>query len=117
VVDLGTNSTRLLVADASPDGELCEVDRRTEVTRLGEVCGRNGYRLELDACERMLSILAGIPLSQRREVVGLHPERAPTIVAGAAILVEAMRAFGLTSVEASEADILHGAALAAMATG
>ena len=46
---------------------------------------------------------------------GLHPERAPTIVAGAAILVEAMRAFGLDSIEVSEADILHGAALEAAA--
>jgi hypothetical protein len=32
-------------------------------------------------------------------------------VAGAAILVESMRVFGLDSVEVSEADILHGAAL------
>ena len=51
------------------------------------------------------------PSSERREVPGLHPDRAPTIVAGAAILVESMRAFGLTEVEISEADILHGAAL------
>ena len=30
-----------------------------------------------------------------REIPGLHPDRAPTIVAGVVILVEAMRAFGL----------------------
>ena len=42
---------------------------------------------------------------------GLHPDRAPTIVAGAVILVESMRAFGLDPMETSEADILHGAAL------
>ena len=35
VVDLGTNSTRLLVADVE-DGEVREVDRRLEITRLGE---------------------------------------------------------------------------------
>jgi exopolyphosphatase / guanosine-5'-triphosphate,3'-diphosphate pyrophosphatase len=41
VVDLGTNSTRLLVADV--DGErVAEVERRTEITRLGEgVDGRH----------------------------------------------------------------------------
>jgi exopolyphosphatase/guanosine-5'-triphosphate,3'-diphosphate pyrophosphatase len=44
-------------------------------------------------------------------VTGLHPDRAPTIVAGAAILVESMLLFGVDSVEVSEADILHGAAL------
>ncbi|MCA1678257.1 MAG: Ppx/GppA family phosphatase, partial [Actinobacteria bacterium] len=69
----------------------------------------------LGACERMLAMLAALPLEERRAVRGLHPERAPTIVAGAAILVEAMRSFGLESVETSEADILHGAALAAAA--
>jgi exopolyphosphatase/guanosine-5'-triphosphate,3'-diphosphate pyrophosphatase len=42
----------------------------------------------------------------------MHPDRAPTIVAGAAILAEALRAFHLDSAEVSEADILHGAALA-----
>jgi exopolyphosphatase/guanosine-5'-triphosphate,3'-diphosphate pyrophosphatase len=35
VVDLGTNSTRLLVADVD-DGRVDEVQRRTEITRLGE---------------------------------------------------------------------------------
>ena len=72
----------------------------------------DGYDLTLAACERMLAHLATLPLDRRREVTGLHPDRAPTIVAGAVILVEAMRAFGLESMETSETDILHGAALA-----
>ena len=71
----------------------------------------NGYVLWLDACERMLGELAAIPLEERRQVTGLHPDRAPTIIAGAAILVESMRVLRLASVEVSEADILHGAAL------
>ena len=73
----------------------------------------HGYRLELGACEQMLALLAGMPLERRRAVTGLHPDRAPTIVAGAVILIEAMRAFGLDSIEVSEADLLHGAALEA----
>src|ERR687886_547763 len=36
VVDIGTNSTRLLVADVDGDGALTELDRRTVVTRLGQ---------------------------------------------------------------------------------
>jgi exopolyphosphatase / guanosine-5'-triphosphate,3'-diphosphate pyrophosphatase len=71
----------------------------------------HGYELTRDACERMLAMLAALPLAERREVTGLHPDRAPTIVAGVAILVESMHAFGLARMEVSEADILHGAAL------
>ena len=59
----------------------------------------------------MLSQLASVPLAERAEIAGLHPDRAPTIVAGVVILVEVMRAFGLESIEVSEHDILHGAAL------
>jgi exopolyphosphatase / guanosine-5'-triphosphate,3'-diphosphate pyrophosphatase len=73
----------------------------------------HGYRLDLASCERILAMLAALPLEQRRRVTGLHPDRAPSIVAGAAILVESIRGFGLGGVEISEADILHGAALAA----
>jgi exopolyphosphatase/guanosine-5'-triphosphate,3'-diphosphate pyrophosphatase len=76
----------------------------------------DGYRLTGDACRRMTRLLGSIPLSERRRVPGLHPDRAPTIVAGAAILVEAMEAFGLDSVEVSRTDILHGAALASTPT-
>ena len=50
----------------------------------------------------------------RREVPGLHPDRAPTILAGVVILIESMRLLGLESVETSEADILQGAALDAV---
>ena len=73
----------------------------------------DGHTLSIDAAERFLSELAALPVDERREVTGLHPDRAPTIVAGAAILVESMRAFGLETMEVSEADLLHGAALAA----
>ena len=73
----------------------------------------HGSRLTLASGERLLAMLAALRLERRREVVGLDPDRAPTIVAGAAILLEAMRSFGLGEVEVSEADILHGAALEA----
>jgi exopolyphosphatase/guanosine-5'-triphosphate,3'-diphosphate pyrophosphatase len=70
-----------------------------------------GYVLAREECERLLERLAALPLSERREVPGLHPDRAPTIVAGAGILVEIMRLFELASIEVSEHDILRGAAL------
>jgi exopolyphosphatase/guanosine-5'-triphosphate,3'-diphosphate pyrophosphatase len=71
----------------------------------------HGYRLSLDSIQRMLSELAAKPLAERLKVRGLQPGRAPTIVAGVVILIQAMRAFGLTEIEVSEHDILWGAAL------
>ena len=70
-----------------------------------------GYILERAECERQLELLAAMPLEERREVPGLHPDRAPTIIAGIVILIEIMRLFELSRIEASEHDILHGAAL------
>ena len=75
----------------------------------------HGHRLGLDTCRELLERLASVPLEERREIPGLDPDRAPTIVAGTAILVEGIEAFGLDSIEVSVADILHGAALDAWA--
>jgi exopolyphosphatase / guanosine-5'-triphosphate,3'-diphosphate pyrophosphatase len=77
----------------------------------------HGYRLSLRSIQTMLSRLASVPLADRLQVPGLHPDRAPTIVAGVVILVEVMRAFGLDQVGASEHDILYGAAINAAPTG
>ena len=73
----------------------------------------HGHVLAIDSIQQMLSRLASISLAERREVTGLDPGRAPTIVAGAVILIEVMRASGLNATEASEHDILHGVALEA----
>ena len=77
----------------------------------------HGHVLELPAIQRMLSRLAAAPLAKRVEITGLHADRAPTIVAGVVILVEAMRAFGLERITVSEHDILYGAAIAAAERG
>jgi exopolyphosphatase/guanosine-5'-triphosphate,3'-diphosphate pyrophosphatase len=71
----------------------------------------DGYRLTRTTCERILARLAALRLEERRRVVGLHPDRAPTIVAGGIILIEAMKLFELDSIEVSEHDLLHGVAL------
>jgi exopolyphosphatase/guanosine-5'-triphosphate,3'-diphosphate pyrophosphatase len=70
-----------------------------------------GYPLLLATVELLLARLADMDESQRRLLVGLHPDRAPTIVAGMVLLSEAMRAFELDEVEVSEHDILYGGAL------
>jgi exopolyphosphatase/guanosine-5'-triphosphate,3'-diphosphate pyrophosphatase len=71
----------------------------------------HGYRLDIVTTRLLLARLAATPLTERRQTRGLHPDRAPTIVAGAAILIEVLEAFGLDGFEASENDILRGAAL------
>jgi exopolyphosphatase/guanosine-5'-triphosphate,3'-diphosphate pyrophosphatase len=71
----------------------------------------HGYTLLLATVELLLARLADMTEAQRREVVGLDPGRAPTIVAGMVVLSEALRAFELEQVEVSDHDILHGGAL------
>jgi len=71
----------------------------------------HGYPLLLATVELLLARLADMTEERRRNVVGLHPDRAPTIVAGMILLDEAMRAFELDQVEVSEHDILFGGAL------
>jgi exopolyphosphatase / guanosine-5'-triphosphate,3'-diphosphate pyrophosphatase len=71
----------------------------------------HGYVLELGTVELLLARLADMDERQRRQIVGLNPDRAPTIVAGMILLEEAMRAFGLEQIEVSEHDILYGGAL------
>jgi exopolyphosphatase / guanosine-5'-triphosphate,3'-diphosphate pyrophosphatase len=75
----------------------------------------HGHLLSLATIQRLLSLFASLPLAERAAIPGLHPDRAPTIIAGAVILIEAMRAFGLDRIEASEHDILYGTALEAAA--
>jgi exopolyphosphatase/guanosine-5'-triphosphate,3'-diphosphate pyrophosphatase len=71
----------------------------------------HGYRLDRRRCEQILERLAALPLDRRREVKGLDPARAPTIVAGVIILIEVLKLFGIDQLEVSEHDLLRGAAL------
>jgi exopolyphosphatase / guanosine-5'-triphosphate,3'-diphosphate pyrophosphatase len=71
----------------------------------------HGHVVPLDACRRILQSLAALPEAQRRRVRGLHPDRAPTIVAGVVMVIEALELFGLDAIEVSDHDILRGAAL------
>jgi exopolyphosphatase/guanosine-5'-triphosphate,3'-diphosphate pyrophosphatase len=71
----------------------------------------HGHRISSDAANEQLSRLAAMPVEARAKIV--EPGRAPVIVAGAAILAEVLAFYALDGIEASERDILHGAALAA----
>lgn len=56
VIDIGTNSTRLLIADVMPDGQVREIVRRSVVTRLGAGVDAGG-ELSQEACERVYAAL------------------------------------------------------------
>jgi exopolyphosphatase/guanosine-5'-triphosphate,3'-diphosphate pyrophosphatase len=71
----------------------------------------HGHRIASEAANEQLARLAAMPVEARAEIV--EPGRAPVIVAGVAILAEILAFYALEGIEASERDILHGAALAA----
>src|SRR4051812_2185702 len=69
VVDLGTNTTRVLIADVE-DGRVHELERRTKVTRLGEGVDSTG-RLGDGAIERVTGTLTDYD----KLIDELQPER------------------------------------------
>jgi exopolyphosphatase/guanosine-5'-triphosphate,3'-diphosphate pyrophosphatase len=71
----------------------------------------HGHVLTREAVSEQTARLAALTVEERAEIV--EPGRASVIVAGAAILEEILATYELGAIEASERDILHGAALAA----
>ena len=61
-----------------------------------------------EALDAVYDQVRGVPLAQRRKIVGLDPGRAPVIVAGMVILQEVLDLAGLDAFTVSESDILHG---------
>ncbi len=77
VIDIGTNSTRLLVAEVR-DGRVEELERRTTVTRLGEGVDESG-RLAADAVERVAAAVG-----EYREIIDrLGAERVVAVATSA----------------------------------
>jgi exopolyphosphatase/guanosine-5'-triphosphate,3'-diphosphate pyrophosphatase len=73
----------------------------------------HGHRISRAAVDRELGRLARMTLAERQALPGIEPGRAPVIVAGLVVLREVLAAYRLDEIEASERDILHGAAFAA----
>jgi exopolyphosphatase/guanosine-5'-triphosphate,3'-diphosphate pyrophosphatase len=73
----------------------------------------HGHRLARARAREQLRRLAAMTVDERRAVPAMEPERAPVIVAGAAILVAVLDAYQLGEIEVSMRDILDGIALAA----
>jgi len=73
----------------------------------------DGHVLSLDAVERLRDRLAGMTIEERAALPAFEPGRAPFIVAGATIVAEVLRGYGLAELETSERDLLHAVALQA----
>jgi exopolyphosphatase / guanosine-5'-triphosphate,3'-diphosphate pyrophosphatase len=71
----------------------------------------HGHVLSREAVEEQTARLASLSADERARI--MEPGRAPVIAAGAAILLEIVERYDLAGIQASERDILHGAALAA----
>ena len=78
-----------------------------------EGLGTHGHQLTPAGVRSQRERLASLTLEERRRLPGLHPERAPVIVAGAVLVEQVLAHFDLDQLEVSERDILHGAALEA----
>jgi exopolyphosphatase/guanosine-5'-triphosphate,3'-diphosphate pyrophosphatase len=119
IVDAGVPAevradARAAIAVAGTPTSLAAIDQKLDPYDAARV---HGYLLTLERAQEALAALAGMTDEERRNVPGLDPARAPAIVAGAVVLVEGLRAFGLDSTEVSEHDILRGAALEAVHRG
>ncbi len=122
VLDVGGGSTELITAGARTSLDLGCVrltERFLAALDLGlaeyDPDRVHGHRISAQGVREQLDRLASLPLAERRELPALEPERAPVIVAGAVIVREVLARYGLDGLEASERDILHGAALEAAA--
>jgi len=98
------------VAVAGTPSSLAAIDLELEPYDARAV---EGHRLPLRTIQWWLSRLASMPLEERKQVPGLHPDRAQAIVAGVVILIEIMRNFDVLEIEVSEHDILYGCAITA----
>jgi exopolyphosphatase/guanosine-5'-triphosphate,3'-diphosphate pyrophosphatase len=67
-----------------------------------------GGTLTLSELEALADTLCRLPLAERRVLPGLQPKRADVIPAGALILVEAVRALGLTRCRVSDRGLRWG---------
>jgi exopolyphosphatase/guanosine-5'-triphosphate,3'-diphosphate pyrophosphatase len=71
----------------------------------------NGYRLYRRRLTELYRWLSRMTLESRRRVPGLEPDRADVIVAGAAIVLQAMEALGFSEVKVSDGGLREGVLL------
>lgn len=71
----------------------------------------HGAVVTTEQCEALLQRVISMPQAELREIQGLHPARAPAIVAGISIHLEALHVLDASAFEVCEHDLRHGAVL------
>lgn len=99
-----------MVAVAGTATSVVSMIKEMQVYDSSRVHGAVVNRADVDA---LLARLASMTVEQRRHVTGLHPDRAPVIVAGLVILQQVIELGGVDEFTVSESDILHGIIMAA----
>ena len=114
-----TAEARALLPDLSPDAAIGVAGTLTTLAALDLRLERydrervHGHPLARAGAREQLERLAGMTVAERRELPAMEPQRAPVIVAGAAILLAVLDAYALDAIEVSDRDLLDGIALAA----
>lgn len=73
----------------------------------------HGHRLDADWIAAEVERLSSLSVEGLRALRGMHPDRAPVIVAGGLVVAETLARYRLAELEVSEHDLLHGVALEA----
>jgi exopolyphosphatase/guanosine-5'-triphosphate,3'-diphosphate pyrophosphatase len=103
---------RALLPDISPEAAIGVAGTVTQLAAF-DTETIQGHRLARARAREHLQRLAAMSVAERRGLPRMEPDRAPVIVAGAAILVAVLDAYDLDEIVVSERDILDGIALAA----
>ncbi len=104
-LDSISNEALIAIAVAGTSTSLVAIDLKLETYDPKII---HGAKMSLWRVEELLKKLSRARLDELRRVIGLQPQRADVIIAGAAIQAEIMSYFGLKEITVSERDILDG---------
>ena len=91
------------------DPAVCEGGRRRHHGRLGsDAAGRARGTLDVAALESLLARLGASTVAERARLPGMEPKRADVIVAGCAIVLEALRLGGFDRLTVSDRGLRWG---------
>lgn len=74
----------------------------------GSRTNKRDLSLKYKDLKKIAALLCSLPLSERKKVAGINPDRADIIIGGTVILDAIMEEFRIEEIKASERGLLHG---------